>query len=241
MDELSLKRLRLLHPSLVDKAIATYEKAYKALTGRAKPRITYSLRTFKEQQDLYNLGRSVRNPDGYDAKKKPMGNIVTNAKPGQSIHNYGLAIDFALIIDGKTASWNTSTDWDNDKIADWKEVVNIFKADGWEWGGDWKTFKDEPHLQYDFGYSWQKLQSKYNVGNFVKGTNYVNIDRDSAPKNIYRTSASLNLRKGAATSFGVIMVLTKGEYVLETERRGDWSSVEYNGIKGWVNNKYLTK
>src|SRR5258707_915258 len=151
MDKLSYSRIQLLHPDLREIATDTFEQAEGKLSGRAKPRLTYTLRTFKEQQSLYNLGRTIVNPDG-KSKTKPMGNIVTNAKAGQSIHNYGLALDFALVIDGKEASWNTVKDFDNDKIADWMEVVSVFKANGWEWGGDWKSFKDEPHFQFDFGY-----------------------------------------------------------------------------------------
>lgn len=31
-----------------------------------------------------------------------------------------------IIIDGKTASWETAKDWDNDGVADWYECVKIF-------------------------------------------------------------------------------------------------------------------
>lgn len=75
------------------------------------------------------------------------GKKVTNAKGGQSIHNYGLAVDICLIIDGKTVSWDTAADWDNDQIADWYECVKIFAKYGWEWGGNWRTFKDLPHFE----------------------------------------------------------------------------------------------
>lgn len=237
MDQLSLKRLETLHPDLVEIAKKTFEKAEKVLTGRAKPRITYALRTFKEQNDLYNLGRTVVNPDGKTAKK-PKGNIVTNAKAGQSIHNYGLAVDFALIIDGKTASWDNLKDWDGDMVSDWTEVVRIFKGDGWEWGGDWKTFKDLPHFQYDFGYSWQQLQAKYNAGETKNG--YVKLNKDVLATNQYRTTSSVNLRKEAVTG-AVIVVVLKGELVTEISRSNGWSKVTYNGVTGYMSNQYLTK
>ena len=81
---------------------------------------------------------------------------MTNAKAGQSIHNYGLAVDICLMIDGKTASWDTVKDWDNDKVADWYECVKIFAKHGWEWGGNWKSFKDMPHFEKR-NFTWQKL------------------------------------------------------------------------------------
>lgn len=142
----------LLHPEVRRSALDCFEAAENLLTGRAKPRIVQGYRTFYQQQQLYDQGRT-----------KP-GKIVTNAKPGSSFHNYGLAIDFCLIIDGKEASWNTEKDFDEDKHADWVEVVAIFENGGWEWGGSWRTFKDLPHLQKTFGYKWQTLLQRRNEG-----------------------------------------------------------------------------
>jgi len=239
MDRLSKERILLLHPDLRMDAFDILSEIECALTGNAKVRFTYTLRTFKEQQDLYNLGRTVVNPDGR-SKSKPMGNIVTNAKAGQSIHNYGLAVDIALIINGTEASWNTVKDFDGDLVSDWMECVKIFKKHGWEWGGDWKTFRDAPHFQKDFGYSWQQLQAKYNTGEMKDG--YVNLDRVAPPaKNLFRTTASVNFRTAGTTTSTVIMVVLKGEYVTEIERKGSWSLVEYNGKRGYIANAYLIK
>jgi peptidoglycan L-alanyl-D-glutamate endopeptidase CwlK len=91
---------------------------------------------------------------------------VTNAKGGKSYHNYGLAIDICLILDGKEASWDTLKDYDGDKVADWMEAVAIFKTRGWEWGGDFKSIKDAPHFQKTFGFTTTKLKS------MIKGSGY---------------------------------------------------------------------
>lgn len=240
MDKLSIQRIATMLPDVRERATRTLKRMTAALTGRATVRFTYTTRTFKEQQDLYNLGRTVVNPDG-KSKSKPMGNIVTNAKAGQSIHNYGLAFDIALIIDGKEASWNTVKDWDGDGVSDWMECVKIAKEEGWEWGGDWKTFKDEPHFQYDYGYSWQQLQAKWNAGDIVDG--FVNVKRAPLPnKNTFRLTTSVNFRRQElVSSTNVIMVIIKGEYVNEISRNGTWSLVEYNGKRGYVSNKYLVK
>ncbi len=147
MDKITLQRIEKLHPRIKDEAKEIYEEICKSLKGRAVCRFTHTLRSFKEQNDLFAIGRT-----------KP-GRIVTNARGGQSYHNYGLAVDICLIIDGKIASWNTTADFDKDGIADWQEIVRIFKIYGWEWGGDWR-FKDMPHFQKTFGLSikeWQKL------------------------------------------------------------------------------------
>lgn len=160
MDQVTLNRIQLLHPKVREEALDIYKKICKALTGRATCRFTHTLRTFQEQDELFKQGRT-----------KP-GKIVTNAKGGQSYHNYGLAIDFCLIINGKEASWDSVTDFDADKVADWIEIVRIFKAHGWEWGGDWR-FKDLPHVQKTFGNTIKQLQFKNKTGEVVSG--YVKI------------------------------------------------------------------
>jgi peptidoglycan LD-endopeptidase CwlK len=145
MDIPSGQKIEKLHPSVRKEAIQIVKECDKALAGRAKVRITQGLRTFEEQDALYAIGRT-----------KP-GKKVTNAKGGTSIHNYGFAIDICLIIDNKVASFDTVKDWDNDKVADWFECVKIFAKHGWEWGGNWKTFKDLPHFDKRGCNDWKKL------------------------------------------------------------------------------------
>ena len=151
-DQKTLDRIQLLHPKLRAEGLAIYSEIHAALTGRAVCRFAYTLRTFAEQDALFAQGRT-----------KP-GAKVTNARGGQSYHNYGLAIDIVLLKDTngdgifETASWETNVDFDGDGVSDWIEVVRIFKAHGWEWGGDWK-FTDKPHFQKTLGYTIAKLQT----------------------------------------------------------------------------------
>lgn len=135
MDKISLQRIEKLHPLVREEVKNIIKECDEALTGRAKVRITQGLRSFEEQEKLYAIGRITT------------GKKVTNAKAGQSIHNYGFAVDICLIIDGKVANWDTAKDWDNDQVADWYECVKIFAKHGWDWGGNWKTFKDLPHFE----------------------------------------------------------------------------------------------
>ena len=150
-DEKTLERIKLLHPKLRDEASLIYDEIVLALKGKAACRFAYTLRTFAEQDALYAQGRT-----------KP-GAKVTNARGGQSYHNYGLACDIVLLVDKdgngtyETASWDTKSDFDGDKKADWQEVVAIFKRYGWEWGGDWK-FVDAPHFQKTYGKTIVELQ-----------------------------------------------------------------------------------
>lgn len=145
MDTPTKQRIAKLHPSVREEVTNIIAECDKALTGKAKIRITQGLRTIAEQDIMYAKGRTSP------------GKKITNAKGGQSIHNYGFAVDICLIINGKMASWDTKKDWDNDQVADWYECVKIFALYGWEWGGNWKTFKDMSHFEKRNYNSWKKL------------------------------------------------------------------------------------
>lgn len=163
MDKVTQDRIKLLHPKVRDEVSKIVNEANNLLTKHSQIRIVQGLRTIEEQNDLYAQGRTKQ------------GKKVTNAKGGSSFHNYGLAVDFCLLIDDKDISWNMAKDYDEDGKADWTEVVEVFKKYGWEWGGNWSSIKDYPHFQKTFGYTWQKLLDKYNKSDFISGTKYVNI------------------------------------------------------------------
>ncbi|MBW4083542.1 M15 family metallopeptidase [Paenibacillus sp. S150] len=148
LDQVKLKsqaRLVGLHPVLVAATVALIERCYARGVNIV---ITQGLRTIAEQDALYAQGRT-----------KP-GAIVTNAKGGYSYHNFGLAVDFALLLpDGSSVSWDMNRDGDGDKTADWSEVVQEAKALGFAWGGDWTTFKDYPHFDMTFGLTTAELRA----------------------------------------------------------------------------------
>lgn len=154
MDQRTLDRIKLMHPKLRDEVGEIYAEICKALTGKSFCRFTHTLRTFKEQDELFAKGRTAP------------GARVTNSPAGLSMHNYGLALDIVLIKDG-TALWDVKADLDGDGKADWIEIVNIFKQYGWEWGGDWK-FYDAPHFQKAFGKSVRELLALRNAGKVDK-------------------------------------------------------------------------
>ena len=102
--------------------------------------ITDGLRTNEEQTKLYNQGRTTK------------GKIVTKARAGQSLHNYGLAIDIVPIVNKSLAYGDYET---------YRTFADIAKRYGFTWGGDWKGFKDTPHFEYTQGHDWQYF---YNGG-----------------------------------------------------------------------------
>jgi len=78
---------------------------------------------------------------------------------GRSFHNYGLAVDFALLMpDGKNVSWDTVRDGNKNGHRDWFEVASIGKKPGFERGGDWERFIDMPHFQMTFGVTIDQCQ-----------------------------------------------------------------------------------
>jgi peptidoglycan L-alanyl-D-glutamate endopeptidase CwlK len=159
MDRLTIEKIRLLHPTVREEVLKGYTYVNNMLLGKGiRLRFSNTFRSFEEQKQLYANGRS-----------KP-GKIITNAREGLSMHNYGLAFDIVLLIDKdndgsfETASWDTKADFDKDRIADWMEIVNHFKKLGWAWGGDWKSFPDYPHLEKMFDLTPKQLLSRYNSG-----------------------------------------------------------------------------
>lgn len=101
--------------------------------------ITSTLRDNESQNALYAQGRTVK------------GSIVTNAKAGQSFHNYGLAFDFCPIVNGK-CQWN-----DLDLF---KRCGVIAESVGLEWAGRWAgKFRESIHCQYTGGLTIQDLQA----------------------------------------------------------------------------------
>lgn len=132
-DKYTNERILLLHP----KAIPVFQSFLKAVEVglNITPRISSGLRTFEEQTKLYNQGRTTP------------GKIVTNSKAGQSYHNYGLAIDLAIVKEDGSIDWN----YNMSKIAD------IAKTHGITWGGNFQSIKDYPHFEISFGHSVKEL------------------------------------------------------------------------------------
>lgn len=132
-----------LHPEL---AAASKELARLAKAAGISVVFTDGFRSPAEQDELYARGRTTD------------GSVVTHAQGGESFHNYGLAIDFALENRKGDYIWDMEYDGNRNGKADWMEVVTIAKKLGFSWGGDWPDFKDNPHLQMDFGYSIREMQ-----------------------------------------------------------------------------------
>lgn len=141
-----------LHPLVRYMAIRLVSES---LLGGVPIIITQGLRTTEYQNQLFSQGRKFEKGKWFVVDKCK---IVTNAKGGRSMHNYGLAVDFALLLPNGAASWDARRDGDSDGQKDFYEVGAIGRRIFGEWGGDWDRFVDMPHLQHTFGLTIDQLQ-----------------------------------------------------------------------------------
>jgi peptidoglycan LD-endopeptidase CwlK len=129
MDEVSEQRLALVMPALAAKV---RQMAAALQGGGIYIRVVQGLRTIEQQNALYAQGRTAPGP------------IVTNAKGGQSYHNYGLAVDCLPSDRGLIPPF--SPDW-NVSHHDWQKMLFVGVSLGLDSGATWRTFKDYPHFQ----------------------------------------------------------------------------------------------
>jgi peptidoglycan L-alanyl-D-glutamate endopeptidase CwlK len=100
--------------------------------------ITSTYRDAEAQTALYARGRTT--PGENPRPGKPLGDIVTNAKAGQSFHNYACAFDFVPLVLGKCA-------WNDDRL--FIQCGEIAESVGLEWAGRWTGKMHEmAHCQY---------------------------------------------------------------------------------------------
>lgn len=126
----SLPFIGRLHPSIQGRAKETLQRAINIGIPLV---VTSGYRDSAEQARLYAQGRTAP------------GEIVTNAPPGSSWHEFGLAFDVAPMGPNGQATWPE----DN---ALWARIGAAGKAAGLEWGGDFTTMQpDRPHFDYHPG------------------------------------------------------------------------------------------
>lgn len=100
--------------------------------------ITSTYRDAESQDALYAQGRTAP------------GAKVTNAKAGQSWHNWRCAFDFVPLVNGK-AQWNDA--------ATFTRCGEIAESVGLEWAGRWKSFKELAHCQFTGGLTLADFQA----------------------------------------------------------------------------------
>lgn len=107
--------------------VRTYARTLvqRAAAAGIEIKVIAGLRTYAEQDELFAQGRT-----------KP-GKRVTNAKGGESNHNFGVAFDVG-VFEGKAYL---------DKSPTYDAVGALGASIGLEWGGNWISLVDKPHFQ----------------------------------------------------------------------------------------------
>jgi peptidoglycan L-alanyl-D-glutamate endopeptidase CwlK len=138
-----------LHPVVRAKC----EAHMKACAAAGMPiRITFTYRSNETQAALYAQGRT-----------KP-GKIVTNARAGQSYHNYKLAYDGVPEKLLALPNWGDNKHDQATADAAWALYGKLGKEQGLEWGGEWRSIKDRPHMQWTGGLTLAQLRQGHYPG-----------------------------------------------------------------------------
>lgn len=109
--------------------------------------ITSTYRDSEVQNALYAEGRTTK---GLGATGLYFGRTVTNARGGDSYHQYRCAFDFVPIIGGKARYDDVNVIY---------RCGAIGKSVGLEWAGDWKHGREFVHLQFTGGLTLSDLKS----------------------------------------------------------------------------------
>lgn len=125
MDAISEARLQEVNPALADKI--------RMLSTMLTPEgislmVTQGFRSSAEQAALYAKGRTAPGP------------VVTNAPPGTSWHEFGVAVDCAPEIIVGQIDWNAAH-------PQWRRMVTVGESLGLFSGTEFTTMCDTPHFQ----------------------------------------------------------------------------------------------
>jgi peptidoglycan L-alanyl-D-glutamate endopeptidase CwlK len=136
----------MINSRQLDDLLPVVEKKIRALIDACAAEgidllVTSTFRDQESQNELYAQGRT-----------KP-GKIVTNAKGGESFHNFQCAVDVVPLRNGKPV-WSTSGE--DGKL--WNRIGEIGESVGLEWAGRWRTFREFAHFQYTAGLTLAQLK-----------------------------------------------------------------------------------
>jgi len=145
IDERSAKHIATLLPDVQDAFTAFLLDAKQiAAKDGLDYRVICGTRSWNDQAALYAKGRTAPGPK------------VTNAKPGSSMHNFGLAIDCGVFKGKVYMDDGTPAD---KKTADLmhKHASTLCAKHNLRWGGNFKKLYDSPHFEYNTPYPLSEL------------------------------------------------------------------------------------
>jgi len=130
------------------------QRAARLFLTRAKDfadfevRIISGSRTYAEQDQLYKKGRFGNPPPK-----------VTNAKGGQSNHNFGIAWDVGIFENGRYLTGDNRRE-----SAIYKNLATRVLTDDLEWGGNWTSIVDMPHYQLKLDLTLDQVRTRFEAG-----------------------------------------------------------------------------
>lgn len=242
-----------LHPTFRQKVELLLQELARA---NLPFRLFEGFRSPQRQRELYNQGRT-----------RP-GAKVTNADAWSSLHQYGVAADFVLYIDGKW-SWDDS----GERKGWWKQLHNLAQLQGLE-PLSWEL----PHLQMqgmqlaqlrggsyppngdtDWAENLQQAITSWHgtpaapplptaqFGRPPLPANAPVLETNNLPAHDARRATvmardGLRLRAGPGTSFDVKATLRSGQLIMVLQTSGDWSQIDIQGdgfADGYCHSGYL--
>jgi hypothetical protein len=243
-----------LHPTFRQKVELLLQELARA---NLPFRLFEGFRSPQRQRELYNQGRT-----------RP-GAKVTNADAWSSLHQYGVAADFVLYIDGKW-SWDDS----GERKAWWKKLHKLAQLQQLE-PLSWEL----PHLQMqgmqlaqlrsgsyppngdsDWAENLQQAIVSWHGTPLAPPLPAAQSDRPPLPANAPEPETNstlaqaglkratviardgLRLRAGPGTSFDVKTTLRSGQQITVMQTSGDWSQIDIQGdglADGYCHSGYL--
>ena len=107
LSQFDINKINTLHPDIRDSVKTMLQNLKK---DGVKVEITLALRTYEEQDVLFAKGRNDKGEISDQSK------VVTNARGGQSYHNFGLAFDLTVYDKDNKKTWIQDSE-------EWKKVI----------------------------------------------------------------------------------------------------------------------
>jgi hypothetical protein len=159
-DKHTNERIEKLHPSIRAKTIKFINTVQDQLNINLRVTTDGGYRSLEDQLRLYCNDKNSGICQGV-AKWDDTGDWKSNAKPGESFHNYGLAVDMVEITKAGRPNW----------APDWKKIARIGEKIGFTQP---LPKKDAGHFEMRQGFTAKQLKGFTDSGNIIGG--YINLE-----------------------------------------------------------------
>lgn len=151
-DKSTAHKLLQVHPELAFRWTLVADEMFRMEGKQIK--VVEGLRPFEMQLEYYKKGRTLINGVWTVTDRSK---IITNSRPGEGLHCYGLAIDTAFL--GKDPYLQDIPRFESERI--WNVFGRMVNKHGMTWGGTWNKSEvpiDRTHCEMKFGLSTSQIQ-----------------------------------------------------------------------------------